>query len=50
MLFEYLGASALTVTGPATGTRYRFDRPASRVVVDARDAPALRQVPRLRPI
>jgi hypothetical protein len=50
VLFEYLGESALTATGPVTGRRYRFERPGARAAIDARDAPALRQVPRLRPV
>ncbi len=47
--FEYVGDSALTATGPVTGRRYRFAAPGARVLIDVRDAPALRQVPRLRP-
>jgi hypothetical protein len=46
--FEYVGATAMTVTGPATGRRYRFDGPGARVVVDPRDRPGLAAVPRLR--
>lgn len=48
--FEYVGASALTVIGPASGRRYRFDRPGARLVVDPRDRPGLARVPRLRQI
>jgi hypothetical protein len=47
-MFTYLGRTALTVTGPATGTVYRFPAPGARLRVDARDAPALRKVPVLR--
>jgi hypothetical protein len=50
VLFEYLGETALTATGPVTGKRYRFERPGARAAIDARDAPALRQVSRLRPV
>lgn len=46
--FAYLGRTALTVTGPATGLVYRFAAPGARVRVDPRDAVALRRVPVLR--
>ena len=48
ILFEYVGATGMTVIGPATGRRYRFDRPGATVSVDPRDAPALTAVPRVR--
>ena len=44
----YVGATALTALGPVTQTRYRFDRPGAHLRVDARDAPALTAVPKLR--
>ena len=47
-MFTYLGRTALTVTGPATGRIYRFAAPGARLRVDARDATALRKVPVLR--
>jgi hypothetical protein len=47
--FEYVGATAMTVMGPATGALYRFERTGSTLSVDPRDAPALGLVPRLRP-
>jgi hypothetical protein len=47
-LFEYVGATALTVIGPASGLRYRFDRPGARLAVDPRDRLALEAVPLLR--
>jgi hypothetical protein len=47
-LFEYVGATALTVIGPASGQRYRFDRPGARLAVDPRDGLALQAVPLLR--
>jgi hypothetical protein len=47
-LFTYLGRTALTVTGPATGLVYRFAAPGARVRVDARDAIALRRIPVLQ--
>ncbi len=46
--FEYVGATALTVTGPATGRRYRFEGPGAHMVVDPRDRPGLARVPKLR--
>jgi hypothetical protein len=48
VVFTYLGRTALTVAGPATGAVYRFAAPGARVVVDVRDAPALRNIPVLR--
>jgi hypothetical protein len=48
--FEYTGATALTVVGPASGRRYRFEGPGARQVVDPRDRPSLARVPRLREI
>ncbi|MEW6704860.1 MAG: hypothetical protein AB1430_08430 [Pseudomonadota bacterium] len=47
-LFEYVGRTALTVIGPASGLRYRFDRPGARLAVDPRDHQALQAVPLLR--
>ena len=49
-MFTYLGRTALTVTGPATGLVYRFAAPGTRVRVDPRDAIALRRVPVLRAV
>ena len=49
-VFEYTGQTALTVTGPITGARYRFNQRGSRVHVDARDSAALGRVPVLRPV
>ena len=46
--FEYVGATGMTVLGPITGRRYRFDRYGSQVLVDPRDAPSLASVPHLR--
>jgi hypothetical protein len=48
--FEYAGATALTVVGPITGIRYRFNRPGSRVHVDPRDSGAMARVPVLKPV
>ena len=46
--FEYVGNSGLTVVGPATGARYRFERPGARMRVDLRDHVGLTKVPVLR--
>ena len=32
--FEYVGKTGLTVRGPVSGKRYRFDSPGARVIVD----------------
>ena len=48
VLFEYVGSTGLTATGPFTGRRYRFDGTGARVEVDARDVPSLMGVPNLR--
>jgi hypothetical protein len=47
-VLEYVGRTALTVTGPATGVVYRFAAPGARQKVDPRDRPALMKVPSLR--
>jgi hypothetical protein len=46
--FEHTGTGALTVTGPLTGTVYRFSGPGARVRVHGADAPSLVSVPGLR--
>jgi len=46
--FEYMGKTALTAIGVATGARYRFASPGARVAVDSRDAPSMSAVPNLR--
>ncbi len=46
--FQYVGQTGLTVTGPITGRRYRFNGPGAAAEVDARDAPGLVAVPNLR--
>lgn len=48
VVFEYTGATGLTVFGSATGVRYRFNRPGARIPVDARDAQRLSTIPMLR--
>lgn len=46
--FEYVGATGLTVLGPATGKRYRFDRSGAQVLIEPRDVPSMAAVPHLR--
>jgi hypothetical protein len=48
VFFEYLGNTGMTVVGPVTGKRYRFDRPGARVEVDLHDRQSLARVPGLR--
>jgi hypothetical protein len=45
---EYQANRVLTVTGPVTGTTYRFVGQGSRAAVDVRDRPSLLAVPGLR--
>ena len=47
---EYIGRTALVVTGPYTGARYRFCQPGARLSVDARDRQALLSIPMLRAV
>ena len=48
--FQYLGNTGLTVQGPRTLKRYRFDRPGAVVGVDLRDRRALAAVSILRQV
>ena len=50
VLVEYVGRTALVVTGPYTGECYRFDQPGSRLSVDPRDRQSLLSVPMLRSV
>jgi hypothetical protein len=50
VLFEYTGKTGLTVVGPTTGIRYRFDSPGAQLAVDPRDQSTLLYVPNLRPV
>jgi hypothetical protein len=36
-VFEYAGATALTIVSPVTRKTYRFDKPGARLEVDPRD-------------
>jgi hypothetical protein len=46
-VFEYVGATALTVVSPVTRKTYRFERPGARVDVDPRDRSWIAFVPNL---
>jgi hypothetical protein len=48
--FEYVGKTGLTVLGPVSGKRYRFEYQGARVLVDPGDRPSLASVPNLRQI
>jgi len=48
VVFKCVGPTALTVIGPATGRRYRFERPGALLAVDVRDRAALAAVLYLR--
>lgn len=43
--FQYTGKSRLAVIGGVSRNLYRFDVPAARVIVDARDAISLSAIP-----
>ena len=47
-VFEYVGATALMVVGPATGRCYRFERPGATVAVDLLDRATLAGIHSLR--
>lgn len=47
-VFEYLGATSLTVVGPASGRCYRFGRPGASLMVDQRDRETLTHIRSLR--
>lgn len=50
VVFEYTGQTGLTVFGPVSGRRYRFEATGSRVTVDPRDRPGLTKVPKIRQV
>jgi hypothetical protein len=49
-MFEYVGRTGMTIIGPVSGRRYRFDRPGARVPVDSRDRPSLAAIANLRQV
>ncbi|AHF17732.1 hypothetical protein [Niabella soli] len=48
--FEYIGKTALTVTGSITRKRYYFSHPDQVLKVDYRDAPGMMAVPLLKKV
>ena len=46
--FEYIGKTALTVTGNVTGKQYRFNNPGTRQNIDFRDVPGMIAIPVLK--
>ena len=48
--FEYTGQGSLVVTGPLTGTEYRFTGRGARVRVLGEDVPSVVSVPGLRAV
>ena len=50
VVFEYLGATALTVVGPVSRQRYHFPASGARVTIDPRDRPGIARVPKLRQV
>ena len=49
-VFEYTGATSLSVVGSVTGRVYRFERAGARSEIDARDQQSVARVPLLRRI
>jgi hypothetical protein len=47
-IYEYTGATAMTVTGRLTGLTYRFASPGAKVQVDLRDVASMTVLPNLR--
>lgn len=47
VLYQYTGATAMTVIGSISGTRYRFDQPGAKVQIDRRDLSSLAGLPNL---
>ena len=48
VLYQYTGATGMTVTGPVSGLVYRFALPGVQVQIDARDASSMAGLPNLR--
>jgi len=47
-LYEYTGATGMTVTGPVSRTTYRFDGPGATRQIDPRDLASMAGLPDLR--
>jgi hypothetical protein len=50
VFFEYVGPTALTVVGPSSGRRYRFEASGSRQPVEPVDRAGLAAIPHLRQV
>ena len=50
LIYEYVGHTALTISSPHTGRRYRFDRPGARVELDPRDRALVAQLEQIRQV
>ncbi len=48
--FEYIGKTALTVTGNITRTQYRFNYPGARQNIDYRDVTSITAIPVLKKV
>jgi len=48
--FQYTGRTGMTVIGPVSGIRYRFNYPGECVFVDLRDRLGLLSVPNLKQV
>jgi len=49
-LYEYTGGSGMTVIGPVSSLRYRFEHPGAKVQIDPRDIASMAGLPNLRRI
>ena len=47
-LYEYTGTTRMTVTGPVSGSKYRFEQPGATAQVDSRDIYSMAGLPHLR--
>lgn len=47
-LYEYTGATGMTVIGPVSGLRYRFGQPGAKLQIDSRDVASMAGLPNLR--
>jgi hypothetical protein len=48
--FQYTGRTGMTVIGPISGQRYRFEHPGALLAIDGRDAPSIVAVPHLQTV
>jgi hypothetical protein len=48
VLYRYTGATGMTVLGPISGTRYRFDQPGAKLQIDRRDLSSMAGLPNLQ--